>query len=528
MELQRLLTALAEPGAYPHSAAALEVRHTHISAVFLAGDHVYKVKKPLDLGFLDFTTLERRRHFCCEEVRLNRRLAPSVYLGVVPIVARGDGVRVGGEGEPVEWAVHMRRLPDDATLEQRLGRDEVTPAILEILARRLAAFHRDAAAGDRISRFGSWEVVARNARENFEQTAVHRGTVVSVEVHRRARALTEEALVTHRELVDGRARAGIPRDTHGDLHLDHVYLFPDREPPDDLIVVDCIEFNERFRYADPVADLAFLTMDLAFHGHRDLASTLAEHYFRFAQDAPGGELLPLYASYRAAVRAKVRGLEFFEGEVPQAERERALVSARGHWLLALGTLEEPARRPCLICVGGLPGTGKTTLARGLAERAHFAVISSDRVRKELAGLSPEEGRPAGYGEGLYTEAWNERTYAECLQRVEGVLFRGGRALVDANFRRQEQRAAFRDAADRWGVPGLFLLCEVAPEEARKRLDGREGGASDADWEIYRRAAEAWEAPAAGRRSWERRISCSGPPEQVLRAALAHLRKEALS
>ena len=173
----------------------------------------------------------------------------------------------------------------------------------------------------------------------------------------------------------------MPRDTHGDLHLDHVYLFPDRAPPADLVIIDCIEFNERFRFADPVADMAFLVMDLAFHGRRDLARAFADAYFRASGDEEGRALLPFYTAYRAAVRGKVEGMELAEREVPEAERAAALVRARAHWLLALGELEEPGRRPCLVLVGGLPGTGKSTLARGLAEQAGFTVIRSDLVRR---------------------------------------------------------------------------------------------------------------------------------------------------
>lgn len=393
MELARLIAALADPAAYPRSLGveAVEVRQTHISAVFLAGPFAYKLKKPLDLGFLDYSTLERRRYFCEQEVRLNRRLAPAVYLGVVPVTADAAGVRMEGHGEIIDWAVKMVRLPDEAMLRERLRRGELGREPLEALARRLAAFHARAEAGPAVAAYGRFEVVAGNARENFDQAAPHVGTTLSRAVFERLRSLTEAALAGLRPLIEARAARGVPRDGHGDLRLDHIYLFPDRAPPGDLVIIDCIEFNDRFRCADPMADIAFTVVDLIHHGRRDLAAAFADAYFRAAGDVEGRALLPFYTAYRTAVRGKVEGMELAEPEVPEAERSAALVRARAHWLLALSELESPSRRPCLVLIGGLPGTGKTTLARGLAGRAGFDVIRSDLVRKELAGLSRVRG-----------------------------------------------------------------------------------------------------------------------------------------
>ncbi len=329
---------------FQYPVGVVAVRQTHISVVFLAGPYVYKIKKPVNLGYLDFTTLESRRHFCEEEVRLNRRLAPTVYLGVVPVTRTATRMEFEGQGETVEWAVKMARLPEEATLEQRVNRGEIDPASLENLAQRIAQFHRDAEAGSHISEFGRFETVARNVRENIEQSADHVGVTLSRTVFERLSELTEEALIRHRPRIEARAERGVPRDTHGDLHLDHVYLFPERQPPADLVVIDCIEFNERFRYADPVADMAFLVMDLAFHERKDLACAFADAYFNATNDAEGRELLPLYSSYRAAVRGKVEGLELQEKEIPAIERAAALLRARRHWLLALSELEEAAAK----------------------------------------------------------------------------------------------------------------------------------------------------------------------------------------
>jgi predicted kinase len=329
----------------------------------------------------------------------------------------------------------------------------------------------------------------------------------------------------------------VPCDTHGDLHLSHVYLFPDRAPPDDLVIIDCIEFAERFRFADPVADLAFLVMDLQFHGRRDLAAACAEAYFaadrltpsppeaggegggegveaRGAGNQPpgpsspspltpdpsppasGGEgdrsadarrLLPFYVAYRAVVRAKVEGMQAEEPEVPDAQRGMRRFSAEAHWRLALSTLEEPLRRPALVLVGGLPGTGKSTLSRALAQAANFTVIRSDEVRKELAGVPVTEK-----GEGVYTPEWTSRTYVECGRRAEAIIRDGSRVIVDASFAPRRFRVAFLVRATQLAVPGLLLVCRTDPELVRERLRARHGDVSDADERVYDELAEKWE------------------------------------
>jgi aminoglycoside phosphotransferase family enzyme/predicted kinase len=519
-----MIEALSAPPAYPHPVGAVEVRQTHISVVFLAGPHAYKVKKPVNLGFLDFSTLEQRRHFCEEEVRLNRRLAPDVYLGVVPVVRTGKELRFEGEGEVIEWAVKMQRLPDEATFEERVRRGEVGAALVESLAQRIAFFHRGAEANERIASFGRFDAVARLVLDIFAQASPQVETTVSRAVFGRVKALAEDALSRLRPVIETRAARGVPRDCHGDLHLDHIYHFADREPPGDLVIIDCIEFNERFRFIDPAADVAFPAMDLAFHGRRDLACAFADAYFRASGDEEGRVLLPLYTAYRATVRGLVEGLELAETEVPRAERTAALDRARAHWLLALTELEEPVRKPSLLLVAGLPGTGKSSLARGLAEGAGFSVVRSDVVRKELAELSGQGQTTPQHRENLYSAERNEHTYAECLRRAEALLFEGRRVLVDATFREQRQRQTFLNAAVRWGVPVGILLCQAEPETVRRRLGLRQGDASDADWSVYLQVAANWEEMGMLTGQALQPVSTEGSPEQALSRAIEALQR----
>jgi uncharacterized protein len=528
MEIGELISELAKPGAFPCAAQEIEVRHTHISVVFLTDEFAYKIKKPVQLPFLDFSTLEQRRHFCEQEVALNRRLAPEVYLGVVPICRDQECARFEAAGEPIEWAVKMRRLPDAATLEQRLERDEAGADLIERVARRLAEFHAAAERNSHISELGRFETVARNVRENLEASASGVGTALSATVRRRLVERTENALAALQPLIDARAERGVPCDTHGDLHLDHVYCFPDRSPPDDLVIVDCIEFNERFRYADPLTDAAFLAMDLQFHGRFDLARSFVDAYLAVADDAAEAKrLLPFYLSYRAAIRGKVDVIQHAEVEIPQTERDAALVRARGHWLLALGEIENPSRRPCLVLVGGLPGTGKSTVSRGLAVRGGFTVIRTDVVRKELAPASEEVAATAEYKSKIYSPEWTDQTYAECLRRAEKELFEGNRVVVDATFVEESRRREFLDAAVRWGVPALFVVCETAAESVRQRLANRRNDASDADWSVYEAMTARWEAPDAKTLRRMRPLSTDGKPMLVIEGAAKLLRADGL-
>jgi aminoglycoside phosphotransferase family enzyme/predicted kinase len=501
----------------------VEIRQTHISIVALVGDVVYKVKKPVDLGFLDFTTLDKRRIACLEEVRLNRRLAGDVYLGMVPIVRTPDGICVEGEGEPIEWAVKMRRLPDEASLLALLDRGKLTDVLLASLAERIAKFH---AAADRQTD-GGFETIAANARQNFEQTAAHVGTTVSPAVFAAVRERTESCLGRLRPLMEARARRGVP-DGHGDLRLEHVYSFPGVTAPNDIIVIDCVEFNERFRRGDPVGDMAFLVMELYFRGRADLAEAFAGAYFRAAADDEGRDLLPFYVAYRSVVRAKVRGIELGEREIDAARRASSLVKARAHFLLALGALAPGSARPALVLVGGLPGTGKSTVARSLAEQAGFEVIRSDVVRKELAGL--QAGVPAAdaWHGGIYTREWTERTYQACLDRAEAALLDGKRVIVDATFAEEALRARFMGAARALSVPAVGFVCQASAESVRERLARRRGDASDADFAIYERAKESWEAASEESRRALFDLDTERGAGDAVERALAALRARGLA
>lgn len=531
MTTAELIEQLRRPESYPRSVDDVVVHQTHISVVFLAGDRAYKIKKPVDFGFVDYSTLERRRHFCRREVELNRRLAPGVYRGVVPITSGSDTeLVVDGDGPPLEWAVEMERLPAEKNLELRLdglrggASDDEMRDRLERVAVRLADFYETAATGPEIADYASPEAVSTNMLDNFRDSRDQIGECVSESVFERFESLTTSELERLNGRIARRAREGVVRDTHGDLRLEHVYFLEDGNGGERLSIIDCVEFNDAFRYADPIADIAFLAMDLEAHGYRELARAFEEEFFdRFDGPDPGA-LVDLYVAYRAAVRGKVSGLKALEEEVEEQERREACRKARRHWMVGLGRLEAARQRPALILVGGLPGAGKSTLARGLAEEGNFRVIDTDVVRKELAGMEPGESAEADVGSGIYTREWSDRTYASCLKRAQARLFDGERVIVDGSFREADRRFPFFERAVTWGVPCRFLICEAPGEVVLQRLRAREGDASDAGVEVYRSMKQTWEPAEGFEEGRTARIQTDTSKETSVASAVETLRR----
>jgi aminoglycoside phosphotransferase family enzyme len=323
-----IIQALLDPKVYPHSPPRVELVQTQMSSLFLAGDFVYKVKKPVDLGYLDYTTLEKRHFYCRKEVELNRRLCPDAYLGVVVITGQGGRLSIDGQGRPLEYAVKMRRLPQEAMLNARLARDEVTPEMLAAVAAKLADFHRRAEANAEISAFGDLGIIRQNTMENFEQTDKYIGTTISPERYQRLKAYTEDFLGQNASLFRRRASEGKIRDCHGDLHAAHICFWKG------ICIYDCIEFNDRFRYGDVASEVAFLAMDLDHYGRADLSRHFVNAYISASGDRELETLLDFYRCYRAYVRGKVEGFKLDDPHIDGTEKEKILVIARDYFELA--------------------------------------------------------------------------------------------------------------------------------------------------------------------------------------------------
>jgi aminoglycoside phosphotransferase family enzyme/predicted kinase len=487
--LEDLIRAMSDPGIYPHGPESVQVVQTHISAVFIAGDLVYKVKKPFDFGFLDYTTLEKRKHFCQQEVLLNSRFSEDIYLGVVPIHQDRKGVNLRGHGEEIEAAVLMRRIPQDRVLENMLRNEEVTETILDRVAHRLAYFHSYAAGGPEIAGFGSIEVIYQNLRENFDQTLPFIGRTIDRNTHEEISARATDYLESHRDLIRDRMNKGFIRDCHGDLHLDHVVIL------NEIMLVDCIEFNDRFRYGDTAADLAFLLMDLDFQGFPAFGDRISQQYAAASEDPDILKLIGFYKSYRAFVRGKVNSFSLDDHEMSESDRSAAQDKAQEYFRLSLASLKPPPR-PALIIMFGLSGSGKSYLGSRLGVRLGIAPILSDVVRKETMGVPITQHQLDMYGQGIYTPNATERTYRVLMDKARRLLKRGESVILDATFLRYQDRILAKEVAREAGARFVLLECSVPDDIARQRLETRivkENGPSDGRWEIYGQQKSRFEA-----------------------------------
>jgi hypothetical protein len=444
---------------------------THISWVFILRDEVYKVKKPVDLGFLDFTTLRRRRHFCQEEVRLNRRLAPDTYLGVHPIRRRG---------RTVEVAVHMRRLPDDRMLDRLVAEGRADEALMETIGRVIADFHAVAARGRAIDHFGSRAVIARNWRENFAQTRRLPPAVLRPDVHASMRAWVAAFLRRHAARFTARVRAGRIRDCHGDLQAQHICC------TDPVRIYDCIEFNHRFRYGDTASEIAFLSMDLDLLGRPDLAMDFLNAYLDASGDYGAIPLLDFYRAYRAWVRGKVLAMQ----------GEGRWRRARDYFALAAGYIA-PRPPPRLTVMTGLAGSGKTTEARRLS-RQDGVVVRTDAVRRQVAGVPWHYRSEAGVDMGLYTPTMTARTYDRCLEIAGELLGAGWSVILDGVYGRRPERDDARALAEQLGVALRIVWCDAPDQVLRERLRQRverRRDLSEADERILDLQKTRYEPPA---------------------------------
>jgi aminoglycoside phosphotransferase family enzyme/predicted kinase len=499
---------------------------THISRVYLSETQVYKFKRPVNLGFLDFTSIEARRTACDAEVKLNQRLAGDVYLGVVALVRSADGrlecrpAEQVDPGQALDWAVHMRRLDDTARADVRLQADALDAAEIDAIASLLARFHERAARDAQITSFGLPAQVRFNVEENFSQlTALPRPAVAQAEL-REIEAYQRAFLQLQATLLEQRAAQGFVRDGHGDLRLEHIY----RSASGEHVVIDCIEFNQRFRYADVCADLAFLSMDLRVHARVDLAELLLQAYARHSGDYALYRLVDFYESYRALVRAKVSGLLANDAHVDETTRMRAAAAARRYALLALSAAHPPLRRPRLIVCMGQMASGKSTLARALGQELALPVLSADPTRKQLLGV---EGRTPLHDapfSGAYTAELSARVYATLRERAAHVLGSERSVILDATFSSRHERAEAAALAAQLGLEVSFLLCECDRDSSLARLARRATQPSESDGRvaIYDDVTSRFEPFAADEPGRHHVLNTNGPREETLRAALTLL------
>lgn len=469
---RRLIESLEHVDVYPHAVDAIQEIQTHISTVLLTGEYAYKIKKPLDLGFLNFASLSDRKRYCEEELRLNRRLAPQLYLDVVAFTGSPDTPGFDGEGEAFEYAVKMKQFDQDGLLDRVLARGELTLAHMDEIADRVTRFHNDAAVADDSMPFGTAEAVYAPMAQNFEQLAP---LITDPEQQAQLKRLESWSAARYEELkplLTARKQAGHIRECHGDMHLGNMAFIDG-----DIAIFDGIEFNDYFRWIDVMSEIAFLVMDLDDRGAHEHARHVLNRYLERSGDYEGLRLLRFYQVYRAMVRAKVSSIRLSQGGLADNEREQILEAYQGYADLAehYTTLHNPA----IAITCGVSGAGKSTVSQVMVDQLGAIRVRSDIERKRLFDLPPEADSKSGMNTGIYTHEASTRTYARLLTLSRIIAQSGYLAIADATFLKEAQRAPFAALAEELDCPFQVLDITANEDELRRRISARAQAGNDA-------------------------------------------------
>lgn len=459
-----ILTSLMHPAAYPVPTSTVELIQTHVSWIFLTDTHAFKLKKPVNFGFLDFSTVALRHFYCNEELRLNRRLCPDIYEAVVELRESSAGAAFHGSGTIIDYAVMMKRLPADRMLDRLVADGEATVADMERVAAVISNFHAEALRSEYISGFGSTEQILFNWRENFEQLAQFSTTTLPAVDLEVIKTWVMTFAASNRELFTRRMENGFIRECDGDLHLENICLV-DGTP----YIFDCIEFNERFRFCDTAADIAFLLMDLDVHNRQDLSDAVISSYLSASGDFELTALIDFYKVYRAVVRGKVESFRLNDEGITPADKLAAEKRAISYFRLARGYIERLRLPPALFITCGTTGCGKSRLAGQLSFELGIKAFNSDLIRKKLAGIPPETAVRDDYGEGLYAASVSENTYQELARMAGEELASGNSVIVDAGFRDAGQRGKFAALAAQHQAAFIILFLSCDPAEQLRRL-----------------------------------------------------------
>jgi aminoglycoside phosphotransferase family enzyme/predicted kinase len=485
--------ALLRKAAYPKLPASIELIQTHISWVFLTETEVFKLKKPVDLGFVNFTTLARRKQACEAEVRLNRRGCPEgVYLGVETLRLRDGAYHIGGEGEVVDYVVHMKRLPEERMMDRLLARGEVDFEMVGRLAARVAALHASAETGPEITQGGGTATLARNWRDNLDTMQAFVGRTLGRRRCDRIAAFVRRFLADESALLARRETEGWVRDCHGDMRSDAVCF--DESLPGGICIYDCIEFNDAFRYGDTGLDAAFLAMDLDYRGEAALSDLFIGLYMPLAGDVELPLLLRFFKCYRACVRGKVESLLSADAGVPSRQRVAARRRAQAYFRLAESYTRQRARGG-IVMVSGPSGSGKSVLAGVLASRQGAVLLATDTLRRRLFPSPTDEQSPLDAG--IYAPEARQRVYEEMARRAAGYITDKRRIVLDATFLQRGEREPFLRLAREAGERLLVVECSAPGEVVRERQarrDAESWSTSEGRWEIYLAQKQRYEYP----------------------------------
>lgn len=479
--LPPLIQQMLQPEFYPHTIVEpVELVQTHVSYILLTGDFAYKVKKPVNFGFLDFSTLEKRQHFCHEEIRLNQRGAAELYLEVLPIAQTDDRFHLGGVAEPVEFVVKMKQFPAGTLFSDLFEQGTLTEALLIRLAKELAAFHNKGAINDYIRSFGDVAQIRQAIDENYDQTGSYIGRAQTQQQFDETRQYTDRLFAEKQAIFTERLQHGWIRECHGDVHLRNIALWNDQ-----ILLFDCIEFNEPFRFVDTMFDIAYIIMDLDARNRPDLSNVFLNTYIETMGDWEGLQVLPLYLSRQSYVRAKVTSFLLDDPSIPETVKQECQQTAARYYRLAwdytrspLGIASEP-HSGTIYLMAGLSGSGKSTAARLLAQQIGAVHLRSDAIRKHLGGVALDDRG----SDALYSPEMTTKTYDRLLHLGITLATQGYPVILDAKYDRQALRHAVIHAANTHTLKLHILHCDAPLETRQEWVSQRQGDVSDATTDL---------------------------------------------
>lgn len=479
------IQAMLKPEFYDHPVTSCQLIETHISWVILTGDFVYKIKKPVNYGFLDFSTLKERKFYCEEELRLNRRLAPTLYLDVIALSGSPDSPKIAGKDKAFEYAVKMRQFDPKMQLDHVLARNELHQDMINSIAVLIAEFHQQIETAKASSDFGKPEQVYQPAKDNFTHIREYVIDELKLDLLSKIEQWTEDTFSKIKTIFTERKQKWFVRECHGDLHLRNIAWYENKP-----LAFDCLEFNPNFRWIDVMSEVAFLMMDLEDHKQPEFAQRFFNRYLELTGDYEGCRVLRYYLVYRAMVRAKVDAIRAHQSGISEEEAEEANKEFYSYLQLALTYTKQV--KPCLIITRGMSASGKSTLSQPLLEKIGAIRIRSDIERKRLFNIKSDQDSHADAEQGIYTKEATNKTYSKLLELAEIIINAGFSVIVDATFSTYEQRKLFKELATQKQTRYIILEFIASNETLKQRIRSRTQNVSDADINILENQIKKWQ------------------------------------
>ena len=506
MDIPNLIQELQNPNSYPHSVQTpIKVIQTHISVIFLTGDYAYKIKKPVNFGFLDYSTLEKRQYFLNQELTMNQAIAPDLYLDILPITIKNNQVKIGEEGEIIDYILKMNQFPQNCLFINLFQAGKLEKNDLEELGKIVSQFHQKTRTDDYIRSFGNIEVIKKSIDENYQRTEKYINIAQTQQQYNETKEFTDNYFKLKQEQFKQRQKEDKIRECHGDLHLKNICLWNNK-----IQLFDRIEFNEEFRYVDVMFDVAFTVMDLEARKRRDLSNIFLNTYLENTGDWEGLQVLPLYLSRQAYVRAKVTSMLLDDPNITEQDHNNALQDAKNYYHLAWQYTQQHQGQ--IIMMSGLSGSGKTTVAKYLSQQINAILIRSDALRKHLANIPLNQIGT----DDIYTPEMNKKTYSYLIKLGKMVAKQGFNVILDAKFDRHIWREPLIKIAQTDNIPLTILFCYAPLDILSDRLSQRKGDISDATASLLQQQQENNEDFNEEELTYVRVIDTSSNWEQQIR------------